>query len=458
MPAKSGRRGRSRRGMDAVSNGRLVSFNRTAFCFQIDEILLSSRRNLASLVFAMYPRWIESRVRDALADTRVVLLSGPRQAGKTTLAKMVAENGTRYLTLDDGNTLAAAQNDPAGFIRGLDRATIDEIQRVPELMLAIKQSVDEDARPGRFLLTGSANLLTIPRVADSLAGRMAIIDLLPLSVSEVQKHRSSFLQAIFEGKVPEPKRPLIGDELMGAVFSGGYPEARTKRNWSRQRTWCLDYVRAVVEQDVRDVAQIEQLQLMPRLLRILAQHSGQLVNYSQLGAALGLTHVTTQKYARIFEQLFLTRTLPPWSNNELSRLIKTPKLHFLDSGLLAALRDSSAAVRAGERGPYGALLESFVFSEVLKAASWSDQQLTFSHYRDKEQNEVDIVIENQDRKIAGLEIKASATVTSSDFAGLRKLSAATGKRFAAGLVLYDGKALIPWGPNLWAAPLSSLWE
>src|ERR1700694_2776040 len=160
----------------------------------------------------MYPRWIEQRIREDLSDTRVVLLSGPRQAGKTTLAKKVAERGARYLTLDDANTLAAARSDPTGFVRGLDRATIDEIQRVPELILAIKQSVDEDPRPGRFLLTGSANLLTIPRVADSLAGRMAIIDLFPLSVFEVQKHQPHFLKAAFQGRVPESKKPLIGEE------------------------------------------------------------------------------------------------------------------------------------------------------------------------------------------------------------------------------------------------------
>ena len=405
----------------------------------------------------MYPRWIEQRIREDLSDTRVVLLSGPRQAGKTTLARKVAEQDAKFLTLDDPTTLAAAKSDPTGFVRGLDRATIDEIQRAPDLILAIKRSVDEDPRPGRFLLTGSANLLMIPRVADSLAGRMSIIDLLPLSVAEVQRHPSHFLAEVFLGRVPEPTEPLIGEALMEAVFLGGYPEVRLRKGWSRQRAWCLDYARAIVERDVRDIAQLEKLQQMPRLLRVLAHHSGQLINYSGLGAPLGLTHVTTQKYAGVFEQLFLTRVLPPWSNNALSRLIKTPKLHFLDSGLLAALRELSPGSLAADRGAYGALLETFIYSEVLKLASWSGQHFSFSHYRDKEQNEVDLIIENQERKIVGLEVKASATVTSADFAGLRKLANAAGKRFVAGLVLYDGKTLVPWGSNLWAAPVSSLW-
>jgi predicted AAA+ superfamily ATPase len=212
-----------------------------------------------------------------------------------------------------------------------------------------------------------------------------------------------------------------------------------------------------VERDVRDIAQIEKLQQLPRLLRVLAHHSGQLVNYSGLGAPLSLTHVTTQKYTGIFEQLFLTRVLPPWANNELKRLIKTPKLHFLDSGLLAALRELSPARLAADRGAFGALLETFIFSEVLKLASWTGQRFEFSHYRDKDQDEVDLVIENPEGKIAGLEVKASATVTASDFNGLRKLAGATGDRFVAGLVLYDGDVVIPFGEKLFAAPISSLW-
>jgi uncharacterized protein len=405
----------------------------------------------------MYPRWIEERVRNEMSDTRVVLLSGPRQAGKTTLAKKVAEKGATFLTLDDPTTLSAARNDPVAFVRGLDRATIDEIQRAPELILAIKRSVDEDTRPGRFLLTGSANLLTIPTVADSLAGRMAIVDLLPLSMSEIRRRPTRFLDEVFRGNAPMPSETIVGEDLVTAVLTGGYPEVLLRRTWNRRRDWCLNYVRAIIERDVRDVAHIEKAQQLPRLLRVLAHHSGQLVNYSGLGAPLGLTHVTTQKYAGIFEQLFLTSLLQPWSRNELKRLIKTPKLHFLDSGLLAALMDLSPQRLAADRGAFGSLLETFVVSEVLKLASWTGLRYSMSHYRDKEQNEVDIVIEDQSQKTVGLEVKASATVSSADFGGLRKLAEAAGKHFALGLVLYDGDAVVPFGPNLFAAPISSLW-
>ena len=405
----------------------------------------------------MYPRWIEERVRNEMSDTRVVLLSGPRQAGKTTLAKKVAEKGATFLTLDDPTTLSAAKNDPVAFVRGLDRATIDEIQRAPELILAIKRSVDEDTRPGRFLLTGSANLLTIPTVADSLAGRMAIVDLLPLSMSEIRRRPTRFLDEVFRGNAPMPSETIVGEDLVTAVLTGGYPEVLLRRTWNRRRDWCLNYARAIIERDVRDVAHIEKAQQLPRLLRVLAHHSGQLVNYSGLGAPLGLTHVTTQKYAGIFEQLFLTSLLQPWSRNELKRLIKTPKLHFLDSGLLAALMDLSPQRLAADRGAFGFLLETFVVSEVLKLASWTGLRYSMSHYRDKEQNEVDIFIEYQSQKTVGLEVKASATVSSADFGGLRKLAEAAGKHFALGLVLYDGDAVVPFGPNLFAAPISSLW-
>lgn len=405
----------------------------------------------------MYPRFAESALKTALADTRIVLLSGPRQSGKTTLARKVAQGGMSFLTFDDTSTLTAALNDPVGFIRGLDRAVIDEIQRVPELLLAIKSSVDIDRRPGRFLLTGSANLLTQPRTAESLAGRMETVPLLPLAQCEIRRARSGFLDQVFQGEAPAVGDLVVGDDLVSCVVAGGYPEALARTSWPRRRAWHLNYISSIVQRDVRDIAAIDGLRQMPRLLRVLAQHSGQLANYSTVGAALDLSHVTTQKYIGIFEQLFLIRTLAPWHANELKRLTKTPKLHFLDSGLLAALRNQSPARLRSERTAFGSLLESFVFSELQKLANWSAEDYEFFHFRDKDRNEVDVVMEDANGHVIGIEVKAAASVTQRDFRGLHKLAESCGKRFKFGLVLYDHDVVVPFGERLFAAPISSLW-
>ncbi|WP_083957945.1 ATP-binding protein [Tateyamaria omphalii] len=386
------------------------------------------------------------------------MIAGPRQSGKTTLAMDLAGDDLPYLTLDDATVLRAAQDDPVGFIRGLDRAVIDEVQRAPDLLLAIKAAVDNDQTPGRFLLTGSANLMTLPKVADSLAGRMDVIRLLPLAQAEIEAQQSRFIDTAFAGRVPTTGTPVLGPDLVDRVLAGGYPEALRRPQWPRRQDWYHSYLDAIVQRDVRDVAQIEQVALMPRLLSVLAEHSGQLVNYSRVGSALGLNHVTTQKYMRVFEALYLVHSLQPWFNNRLKRMTKSPKLHFLDAGLLAAMRDVSPDVVARDRSVFGPILETFVFSELRKIASWSDQRCTFSHFRDKDRNEVDIVLESRKGEVVGIEVKASATVTSADFSGLRKLAGACRSKFAQGLVLYDHDQVVPFGENLFAVPISSLWH
>jgi|SRR5579859_396631 len=406
----------------------------------------------------MFRRHAADRILIALSDTRVVLLAGPRQAGKTTLARSLSNEKRTYLTLDDATTLAAARADPAGLVRELEQAIIDEIQRAPELLLAIKESVDRDTRPGRFLLTGSANLMTMPSVADSLAGRMETIRLMPLAQSEIlEQPTPRFLASLFAGNAPSPGALRLGADLIELVLAGGYPEALQRKSWARRQDWYNNYVEAVVGRDVRDISNIDQLDRMPRLLHALAEHSGRLINHAGIGASLGLNHVTTQKYTGVFEQLFLVRTLPSWHNNALKRLTKKPKLHFLDSGLLAAMRKLTPERIAADRSNFGAVLETFVFAEVLKLSGWSDDRISLSHFRDKEQDEVDIVLEDQDGRIVGLEVKASATVRNEDFAGLRKLASAAGSRFAFGAVLYDHEQIVPFGDRLAATPLSSLW-
>ncbi|MBP2449801.1 ATP-binding protein [Rhizobium leguminosarum] len=406
----------------------------------------------------MYQRFVKRRVEEALTDTPVVLVVGPRRAGKTTLVRQMDEKGRSYITLDDQTVLAAAQSDPAGFIRGLNRAIIDEIQRAPDLLLAIKKTVDEDYRPGRFLLTGSANVLTLPRVADSLAGRMETIQMLPLARAEIEGTAPTFLDRLFEGKLQSARDAIVADDLVRLVLLGGFPEAITRESERRRQDWARAYLTSVLTRDLRDIADVEKLTELPKFVRLLAEHSGQLVNYSQFGSSINVSHKTGQRYVGLLEQVFLIATVQPWYTNALKRIAKTPKLHFLDSGVLAAARGlTSDRVRA-DRGVFGAVLESFVFSEVLKLISNSNLRLTPYHFRDQQMREVDVVLERDDGMIVGIEVKASATVRTGDFGGLKTLAEACGEKFAFGVVLYDNTDVVPFGDRLAAVPLSSLWR
>ena len=405
----------------------------------------------------LFPRFSADLVTTALKDTPVVMVTGPRQSGKTTLVRDLIAGNREFITLDDDTLLAAARNDPTGLVRALDRTTIDEVQRVPDLLRAIKKSVDDDRRAGRFLLTGSANILTLPQVSESLAGRMEVVNLLPLSRAEIRGKRPNFLKAAFNGGPAKPAETMVGAQLIQAVLIGGYPEMLRRKDPKRRQTWARDYVRAILQRDVRDIAQIEKLGQMPRLLQVLAYHSGQLTNFSQIGAQIGFDDKTTRKYVTILEQLFLVRRVEPWFRNPLKRLIKTPKLHFLDSGLLGALLGITQERIAKDRSTFGALLETFVLSEILKQVSWFDESCTVWHYRDKDQDEVDLVIETGSGALVGIEVKASATAHASDFKGLRKLADAGGDNFKVGLLLYDGESAVPFDERLFAAPVSCLW-
>ena len=405
----------------------------------------------------MYKRFARRRVEEALADTPVALIVGPRRAGKTTLVRSMGEAGRRYITLDDQTALDAARADPTGFIRSLDRAVVDEIQRAPDLLLAIKKTVDEDYRPGRFLLTGSANVLTLPRVADSLAGRMETIRMLPLSRSEILGRAPTFLERLFSGELKFDGQAVLDDDLVRMALMGGFPEAISRTSERRRQDWARSYLTSVLTRDLKDIAEIEKLTELPKFVRLLAEHSGQLVNYSQFGASVDVSYKTGQRYVGLLEQVFLVTTLQPWHTNALKRIVKTPKLHFLNSGLLAAARGLTFDRVTANRSAFGSLLESFVFAEILKLMTASDLRLTPYHFRDQQMREVDIVLERDDGKIVGIEVKASATVKSSDFSGLRSLAEACKERFAYGVVLYDSADHIPFGERLAAAPLSSLW-
>ena len=407
---------------------------------------------------SMYSRMINSCVKDAQQDTPVILLTGPRQVGKTTLVKQIAsEQNLRYLTLDDELTLLSAREDPTAFIRGLDRAVIDEVQRAPQLLLAIKKSVDEDRRPGRFLLTGSANLMALPTAADSLAGRMETLSMFPLSQSEITSQSDNWVDCVFAGHILKQRNPIVGPDLINCVLRGGYPEPVSRTSAKRRSVWAQQYVDALLQRDVQDIANIDKLDQLPRFLRALAQTAGQMCNYSQLGGQIGLDGKTVSKYIDIFEKMFLLRRIDVWAKNHLTRVVKTPKLQFIDSGLLSTLIDLSSAEIERDRTRFGNVLETFVYSEILKHSASADGNYKILYYRDADKLEVDFVLESAAGNLIGVEVKAAATIKKQDLKGLKKLAHLGGEQFKMGVLLYDGKETMPLGDRIWAAPLSSLW-
>jgi hypothetical protein len=408
----------------------------------------------------LYPRYVETRLTEALADTPVVLIHGPRQAGKTTLARMVGERtGYVYFSFDDDVTASAARADPVGFVADLPEHTVlDEVQRVPQLFTALKSAVDRRRTPGRFLLTGSTNVLLVPGLADSLAGRLQIVRLHPLSQAELAERPPRFLATLFGDAFKTQGWPRLGKELAGRIVAGGYPAALARASSGRRAAWYRDYVETLVQRDARDLARISALDALPRLLALAAGQTARLLNVSDLAGPFQLSRPTIRDYVTLLERLFLLDMLLPWHSNRLSRLIKTPKVHMGDSGLACALLGLDSAALAADRNILGQILETFVFQELRRQASWEEAPVSFFHFRNKDGTEVDIVLERGAREIAGVEVKAGATVAAADFRGLRKLREAVGSRFTTGVVLYDGEMSAPFGEGLYAVPIRALWE
>jgi predicted AAA+ superfamily ATPase len=373
---------------------------------------------------------------------------------------MVAEPlGYSYLTFDDDVLRASAEADPAGFVAELPpRAILDEVQRVPALFTAIKSSVDRTRTAGRFILTGSANVLLVPKLSDSLAGRMEILRLHPLAQSELARRTPHFLDVLFDAAFKTRSTKRLGNDLTTRIVAGGYPAALARPSARRQAAWYRDYVEALVERDVRDLARISALDAMPRLLSLAASQTARLLNISEIAAPFELSRPTIRDYVTLLERVFLLEIVPPWHTNRISRLVKTPKVHLGDTGLACALLGIDAAALSEDRQLLGQMLETFVFQELRREASARDEALHFFHFRDKDGAEVDVVIERGARAVAGVEVKASATVTAADFRGLNKLREASGKRFAAGVILYDGETTASFGDQLFAVPVRTLWE
>ena len=411
----------------------------------------------------MIRRNVEPLILAGLADTPVVLLVGARQTGKSTLVQSPAfqKAKRRFITFDDANNLAAAKADPAGFLNAYpEPLTLDEIQRVPELFLAIKASVDRNRVPGRFLLSGSANVLFLPRVADSLAGRMEVITLWPFSQGEIEGVREGFIDAVFSAKLPGLKPLEKWDErkeIRRRAISGGFPEVLARADAGRRNAWYGSHLTTIMQRDVRDLSRIEDLTVMPRLLSILAARTGALLNAAEISRGSGIAQATLKRYLALLETLFLFLELPAWSINMGKRYVKMPKAFLSDTGLAAHLLHLTDERLDQEPALWGGMLENFAGMELRKQAAWSQEHPQLFHWRTHGQQEVDLVLEAGGR-LVGIEVKAGTTVTMNDFKGLKALADDAGRRWVRGIILYSGSEMLPFGDNLVAMPISALWR
>ncbi len=408
----------------------------------------------------MYTRSVIPRLAEALGDTPVVLLQGARQTGKTTIARDVCSDDREYLTLDDSAVLGAVRADPEGFVAGLaGPVAIDEVQLAPALFPAIKASVDRNREPGRFLLTGSANVLLLPTISESLAGRIELLTLWPLSQAEMEDSPRNFIDDAFSpGVHPWSQRKVEADSsLWTRVQLGGYPEVQARESSRRRSAWFGSYVTTILQRDIRAIANIEGLASLPRLLELVASRTGGLLNYADLSRSLSMPQSSLKRYFGLLEAAFLVRLLPPWFTNLGKRLVKSPKIQLIDTGLACSLLGIDNADTARSHTRAGALLENFVGMEVAKHATSSETAARIYHYRTTSGKEVDLLLETPDGTIVGIEVKAGATVQAGDFSGLRHLRDLVGERFRRGVLLHGGSDVVPFDKELVAAPVSCLW-
>ncbi len=410
----------------------------------------------------MIPRYLKARILTALADNPVVFLQGARQTGKSTLVQSIARSDFKadYLTLDDAAVLASAQLDPEGFIAGIKGPVIiDEVQRVPELFLAIKAEVDREREPGRFLLTGSANARVIPMLSEALVGRVEILSLWPFSQDEIEQTKMSIIDSMFKrGKLSPKKVSLDENGILQRLHRGGFPEAVRRRTQERRRAWFGSYVTTILQRDVRDMASIEGLTELPRLLALLAARSSSLMNYAELSRSSGIPQTTLKRYLSLLEATFLLQSTPPWKTNLSKRVVKAPKLMLSDTGLITSLLGVNLARLKSDPLLTGQLLETFVAMELQKQASWSSTQPRLFHYRSHSQGEVDIVLEEPGGCVVGIEVKSATSIDKRDLRGLYELEQMAGGTYVRGIVFYQGHQIVPFSQKCHGVPIACLWH
>jgi len=413
----------------------------------------------------MLRRHLIDRLLDGLADTPAVLVNGARQTGKSTLAQSAELTGQnrQYLTFDDPGILAAAKHDPNGFVAGLNMpVTLDEVQHVPEIFPVIKAAIDRKRQPGQFLLTGSANVMLLPKLSESLAGRMEVLTLWPFSQGEIHGAQESFVDTLFSqksvgwtGKTATVPR----DELLETALAGGYPLAVARQSATRRDAWFQSYVMTMLQRDIRDLANIADVTAVPRLLSVVAARAGGLLNFADLSRSVALPQTTLKRYFALLEGTFLVQLLRPWARNLGKRVIQTPKVYLNDTGLLAYLLGATVDRLKAEGNLAGGVLENFVLMELRKQSTWSSTtQPELFYWRTASGQEVDVVLEDRAGRVVGVEVKAAATLSGNDVRGLQALATAAGKHWVRGVVLYAGTEVIPFSANLHGVPISRLWS
>lgn len=409
----------------------------------------------------LYTRFAREAVATALKNAPVTLIVGPRQSGKSTLVRQLAGEGLAgtYLTLDDVRTYTAITKDPQGFVLSREgNVIIDEVQRAPEVFRAIKLSVDRDRTPGRFLLTGSADVLHLPGLSDSLAGRMFIVPLLPLSQAEIDAAPGSFVEAVFaDGALRCPEGATNRADLARRIVRGGFPNSVLAGSDAAREMWADAYLTTIVERDVPDLADISDRLAIPRILRFIATRRMGLLNLSDLARTVEMNRMTVERYLALLQLAYIVRTIPAWSGDVGRRLIKAPKPMLIDTGLLTHLLGVDAARLVDDPNTLGPVLENFVAAELLKQISMPPKAAEMMHFRAGER-EVDLVLEGRDGRVVGIEVKTGESPGRNDWRGLETLREILGERFHRGILLHTGSAAVPHGDRLWALPVDSLWR
>lgn len=409
-----------------------------------------------------YQRNIAKNILKSLGNNPVVLINGARQVGKSTLIEELIKSDYKahYISLDDHTALFASSNDPLGFLNKYDDpVAIDEIQRNTELFIAIKRIVDTRKKDGQFLLTGSANVLTIPKVSESLAGRVVLHTLWPLSQGEIRGLSENFIDWAFNGeKLPLIKTKLKQLELIDMIVKGGYPRSLRAEDQSDRLEWMRSYVDTILQRDILNLAKIEGLKELPHVLSILAERIGNLINLADVGRVTDINKVTLKRYYTLLQMVFLVVEVPAWFTNREKRLAKSPKIYLNDTGLACYFKQLTHEDFMNNRAHIGQLLENFCLMELTKQATWHAIKPDIYHYRTQAGSEVDIVLEGQNKHVVGIEVKASTAIKKSDLFGMKSLREMAGNKFKKGIVLYTGEQPIAIEDNIYALPINSLWE